>query len=225
MKPLKGYSDENELDLLAIEAIEAIEPGLVLVAANIYLPREECAFALGRKIAEICCADSIALWSWQPDLELGKVQLLDVSWRECHRWTMPLLELVENSKAWMAWAGDYPGAYLTHYLAGCLNGLGTPRIRLADGAKHGVSVLDFRRELDLGELRNLNLVAKNCGMTAIVCATLYDAQNKPYLIDTYAELALRICVEHGVNLTDCATKIITLKEGENGAESQARVLD
>ena len=216
-----------------LQVIEAIETGLILVAVD--LRGRECVStpgiksALGIKLAETCSADSIVLWSWQPYLKLGEVQLLDVSGRECHRWIMPSLELVENSKAWTAWARDYPNAYLAHYVAGCLNGRDAPRIHVMEDAKHGVSVLDFTRDLGLDELRNLNVAAKNCGMTAIVCATLYDAQNRPYRLDTYAELALRICLEHGVNLEECATKIVTLAEGEYDegeydTEYQIRVL-
>ncbi|MBR4612091.1 MAG: hypothetical protein IKO40_05180 [Kiritimatiellae bacterium] len=217
---------KSELDLQAIEAIGEIEPGLVLVAADGDLSMLERVFALGRKIAEMCGSDSVEFLSWQSGLALGEVQLVDASWRECHRWTLPLRALAEKSGLATAWAGDYPDAFLTRDVADGLNGQAAPGIRrLLDGIRHGVAVLDFRCHLDFDELRDLNAAAKDCGTTAIVHNTLCNTQLKPYPLDSYAQLALKICVEQGVNLGECATKIVVFENEKYGAGCQARVLD
>ncbi len=204
---------------LAIQGIESItqtgpiEPGLVLIVGDPSLARLECAFALGRKIAEIDAGESMALWSWQPSLALGEVQLVDASWRECHRWTLPLRALAAESQLGTAWAGDYPDPLLAHEVNDGLNGRGAPSIRLLDGVRHGVAVLDFKRDLDFDELCGLNAAAKDCGAIAFSCAVFNDARGKPYPLDSWAELALRVCVERGVNLDDVTIAIVAAHEG------------
>ncbi|MBP5544252.1 MAG: hypothetical protein ILM98_09260 [Kiritimatiellae bacterium] len=220
---------KNELAIQGIESIAQtgpIEPGLVLIVGDPSLPRLECAFALGRKIAEIDGGESMALWSWLPSLALGEVQLVDASWRECHRWTLPLRALAAESQPGTAWAGDYPDAFLTRDVADGLNGQATPGIRrLLDGIRHGVAVLDIRYHLDFDGLRDLNAAAKDCGTTAIVHNTLYNTQLEPYPLDSYAQLALKICVEQGVNLGECATKIVVFENEKYGTGYKVRVLD
>ena len=210
----------SELDL---REIETIEPGLVLVAGDSDLPRLECAFALGRKIAEIDGGEAMALWSWRPSLALGEVQLVDASWRECHRWTLPLRALAAESQLGTAWAGDYPDPLLAHEVDDGLNGRGAPNARLLEGMGGRVVVLDFKKDLDFDELRNLNAATKDRGITAITCATLNDVQGNPYPLNSFAQLALRICVERGVNLAECVTKVIALT-GEKYGGHHAHVL-
>lgn len=207
----------SELDL---REIETIEPGLVLVAGNDDddLPRLECAFALGRKIAGTYGSNSVALWSWRPSLALGEVQLVDASWRECHRWTLPLRALAAESQLGTAWAGDYPDPLLTHDVADGLNGRGAPSARLLEEMGGRIVVLDFKKDLDFDELRNLNAAAKDRGITAITCATLNDVQGNPYPLNSFAQLALRICVERGVNLAECAERIVVFEEDDNVRE-------
>ena len=217
----------NELDIQGIESIARtgpIEPGLVLIAGDSDSQRSECAFALGRKIAEIDGGESMALWSWKPSLTLGEVQLVDASWRECHRWTLPLRALSEESQPGTAWAGDYPDAILARDVADGLNGRGTPCARLLEGAGRRVVVLDFKEDLDFDDLCGLNAVAKDCGAIAFACAELNDAQGNPYPLDSWAELALRVCVERGVNLAECATKVIGLTGEKYGAGYHAHML-
>ena len=219
---------KNELAIQGIESIAQtgpIEPGLVLIVGDPSLPRLECAFALGRKIAEIDGGESMALWSWLPSLALGEVQLVDASWHECHRWTLPLRALSSESQPGTVWAGDYPDAFLAHDVANGLNGCGAPSARLLEGVGGRAVVLDFKHDLDFDELRDLNAAAKDCGTTAIVHNTLCNTQLKPYPLDSYAQLALKICVERGVNLAECATKIVVFENEKYGAGCQARVLD
>ena len=206
---------------LAIQGIESIaqtgqiEPGLVLVAGNDDgdLPRLECAFALGRKIAGTYSSNSVALWSWQPSLALGEVQFVDASWRECHRWTLPLRALAEESELGTAWAGDYPDLFLAHDVADGLNGRGAPSARLLEGIGGRVVVLDFKNDLEFDELCGLNAAAKDCGAIVFSCAKLNDMQRNPYPLDSWAELALRVCVERGVNLDDVTIAIVAAHEG------------
>lgn len=207
---------KNELAIQGIESIAQtgpIEPGLVLIVGDPSLPRLECAFALGRKIAEIDGGESMALWSWLPSLALGEVQLVDASWRECHRWTLPLRALAAESQPGTAWAGDYPDLFLAHDVADGLNGRGAPSARLLEGIGGRVVVLDFKRDLDFDELCGLNAAAKDCGAIAFSCAVFNDARGKPYPLDSWAELALRVCVERGVNLDDVTIAIVAAHEG------------
>ena len=206
----------SELDIQGIGAIAGtgpIEPGLVLIAGGSDLPRLECAFALGRKIAEIDGGEAMSLWSWKPSLALGEVQLVDASWRECHRWTLPQRALSAESQPGTAWAADCPDAFLAHDVANGLNGRGAPSARLLEGAGGRVVVLDFKRNLDFDELCGLNAVAKDCDVIAFACAELNDAQGNPYPLDSWAELALRVCVERGVNLDDVTITIVAAHDG------------
>jgi hypothetical protein len=45
---------------------------------------------------------------------------------------------------------------------------------------------------------------------------LTDAQGKPYETTSYGELAMRISVEQGIDLTECAESLILVRESGRG---------
>ena len=80
-----------------------------------------------------------------------------------------------------------------------------------------ITIADFRNKLSLPDMERINGAAKRAGMTFIVMSRLVDAQGKPYEnIFSYGELAMKISVEHGVDLTECAESLILVRESGNG---------
>ena len=80
-----------------------------------------------------------------------------------------------------------------------------------------LTIADFRNTLSLPDMEWVNGAAKRAGRTIIVVSRLSDAQNRPYEnMFSYGELAMRISVEQGIDLTECAESIISLRERDYG---------
>ena len=80
-----------------------------------------------------------------------------------------------------------------------------------------LTIADFRNKLSLPDMERINDAAKRAGMTFIVVSRLVDAQGKPYEnIFSYGELAMRISVEQGIDLTECAESLISVRESGRG---------
>ena len=182
-------------------------PGLVLVVDD---ERQGlgCAFDAGATIAESRNVDRMTLWSCRTFLDLNDIRMVDASWRECHRWTLPREAFANGNPPGTSWAGEPLDESQARECASKLNSPARVDKRFMAGCDGDVVVFDFQCNLDLDDLCRLNTIAKECGKTAVVCSELRDAQNRPYPLDSYAELALRICVERGVNLAECATQIV-----------------
>ena len=79
-----------------------------------------------------------------------------------------------------------------------------------------LTIADFRNKLSLPDMERINGVAKRAGKTIIVVSGLTDAQGKPYETASYGELAMRISVEQGIDLTECAESIVSIREHDGG---------
>ena len=98
----------------------------------------------------------------------------------------------------------------------------TARMRLIHTPEHAhgklcvgggdLTIADFKNKLSLPDMERVNGVAKRAGMTIIVVSGLVDAQGKPYETTSYCELAMKISIEHGADLTECAESIVSLRE-------------
>ena len=58
--------------------------------------------------------------------------------------------------------------------------------------------------------------AKRAGRTVIVVSGLTDAQGKPYETASNGELAMKVSIEHGVDLAECAESLISVRESGRG---------
>ena len=186
-------------------------PGLVLAVGGYEPPGLACALAVGASIVGARRADRLALLSCQSSLAIGDLLLVDASWRECHRWTLPRETFEDTNPPETAWAGDSLDEVGAHDCAAILKRSADSDERLFAGLDGGIVVFDFAEGMDFDELRRLNALAKDRGATAIVCAALLDAQGRPYPLESYAELAIRVCVERGVDLAECATAIMAME--------------
>lgn len=80
-----------------------------------------------------------------------------------------------------------------------------------------ITIADFRNNLSMQDMERINDAAKRAGMTFVVVSRLVDAQGQPYEnIFSYGELAMRISVEQGIVLTECAESLISIRKNENG---------
>ena len=79
-----------------------------------------------------------------------------------------------------------------------------------------ITLIDFRTNASLQTLERLNMAAKGIGKTFIVTSELIDVKGKPYETISYCELAMRISVEQGIDLTECAECIVSLREQDGG---------
>ena len=198
-------------------------PGLVLAVGGFEPPDLVCALAVGASIVGARRTDRLAILSRRPSLTIGDLLLVDASWRECHRWTLPRETFEDLNPPETAWAGDSLDEVGAHDCAAILKRSAESDERLFAGLDGGIAVFDFAKGMDFDELHRLNELAKDRGATAVVCAALLDAQGRPYPLESYAELAIRVCVERGVDLAECATAIVVM-EGSPCGDYLARTL-
>ena len=79
-----------------------------------------------------------------------------------------------------------------------------------------LTIADFRNKLSLPDMEWINGAAKRAERTIIVVSGLTDAQGKPYETASYGELAMRISVEQGIDLTECAESLISVRDRGDG---------
>ena len=75
---------------------------------------------------------------------------------------------------------------------------------------------DLRHGIPLENLARFNGAVKAIGKTFVVSSELLDCQARPYEAASYGELALRISLEQGIDLTECAESIISLRVQDFG---------
>ena len=212
-----------KIDMRDVE-LGDVGPGLVLVA-------EYCELFFWNDIALNTCelvaasrhADRITFWSWRDAFGAKNLFLVDASWRKSHRWTLPIEALAEDNPTGTAWVADSIDEIKAHECASVLEhpaGLGGC---LFDGMDGEIAIIDFKEDLGFEEICHLNAAAKASGKIAVTCAELRDVKNNRYAFGSYAELAMRVCLERGVNLDECVAKIlVATKPAED--EYQVRVI-
>ena len=195
-------------------------PGVILIDGDgEKMPYLDLAYEIGATMVEIGLAKKLCVWSWQAFLWLHGRFLVGDSATDVHCWTVtkdfgimpPILQplsetLVEDDmnidtrKALMRLIHTPEHAY--------------GKLCVGGG---DLTIADFRNRLSLPDMERINGAAKRAGRTIIVVSRLSDAQNRPYKnIFSYGELAMRISVEQGIDLTECAESLISVRESGRG---------
>ena len=195
-------------------------PGIILIDGD--GEKTACldfAYEIGATMVENGLAPRLCVWSWQAFLWLHGRYLMGDSSTDVHCWTItknvgimppPLQPLastliedkmdIDTRNARMRLILTQESAYGTL----CVGG-------------GNLTIADFRNKLSLPDMERINDAAKRAGMTFIVVSRLVDAQGKPYEnIFSYGELAMRISVEQGIDLTECAESLISVRESGRG---------
>ena len=195
-------------------------PGIILIDGDgEKTPCLDLAYEMGATMVENGSAERLCVWSWQAFLWLhGRFLMGDLA-TDVHCWTItkdvgimppplqPLAEtLVEDDMKIDTRIELMRLIHTPEHAHGklCVGG-------------GDLTIADFRNRLSLPDMERINGVAKRAGTTIIVVSRLVDAQSKPYEnIFSYSELAMRISVEQGIDLTECAESIVSLREQDYG---------
>ena len=195
-------------------------PGIILIDGDgEKMPCLDFAYEIGAMMVENGLAPRLCVWSWQAFLWLHGRYLAGDSSTDVHCWTItkkvgimpPSLQplastLIEDD---MSIETRRTLSRLIHAPASVSGKL------CLDGGD--ITIADFRNKLSLPDMERINDAAKRAGMTFIVVSRLVDSQGKPYEnIFSYGELAMRISVEQGIDLTKCAESLISVRESGRG---------
>ena len=194
-------------------------PGIILIDGD----GEETAcldfaYEIGAMMVENGLAPRLCVWSWQAFLWLHGRYLMGDSSTDVHCWTItknvgimpPTLHPLASTLIEDEMDIDTRNARMRLIL--------TPESacgKLCVGGGN-LTIVDFRNKLSLPDMERINGAAKRAGKTIIVVSRLTDAQGKPYETASYGELAMRISVEQGIDLAECAESLISVRESGNG---------
>ena len=196
-----------------------VSPGLILITGDEEVgwsgktPKLEFAFEIAARMVECESTNRIVVWSWQSFLSLCGVRLTGGSQFEAHHWVLQR----------EAMGGARIEAWLEEPLKPRMevedpewlqNAYRSDWISIMDSG-NDVVLLDFQTQLGFADMRELNKAAKAQRKTVLACADLKDAQGKAYSTDSYAELAMRIGIEHGVDFSECAETVVLLVSAED----------
>ena len=176
------------------------------------------AYEIGATMVENGLAPRLCVWSWQAFLWLHGRYLMGDSATDVHCWTItrdvgiipPSLQPLASTLIEDKMDTDTRNALMRL--------IHTPES--ADGTLcvggGNLTIADFRNKLSLPDMERINCAAKRAGKTIIVVSRLTDAQGKPYETASYGELAMRISVEQGIDLAECAESLISVRDCGNG---------
>ena len=201
--------------------------GVVLVMAREGIDGLGIAFELARRSVETGNSARLRVWSWQAFLSLAGVSLMGDSYSPGHRWTLSRNMLwesdAENKPVWMQdllkdWSEKEISRRLNSFCAGIGNGRGYL------GKASDVTILDFRggfdfqKDGDIGKLRLLNAAAKTNGQMIVMVVDLSKSIGKNEHEKSYAALAMRLCVELGVDLPSFAEAVVQFERTAHDIE-------
>ena len=194
-------------------------PGIILIDGDgEKVPCLDFAYEIGAMMVENSVAERLCVWSWQAFLWLHGRYLMGDSSTDVHCWTItkdvgimpPSLQPLASTLIEDKMDTDTRNALMRL--------IHTPES--ADGTLcvggGGLTIADFRNKLSLPDMERINGAAKRAERTIIVVSRLTDAQGKPYETASYGELAMRISVEQGIDLTECAESIVSIREHDGG---------
>ena len=195
-------------------------PGIILIDGD--NEKTSCldfAYEIGATMVENGNAERLCVWSWHAFLWLHGRYLMGDSATDVHCWTItrdvgiipPPLQplagtLVEDN---MSSDTRMTLLQLIHRPEESAHG----KLCVAGG---DLTIADFKSKLSLPDMERINGAAKRAGMTIIVVSGLVDAQGKPYETTSYGELAMKVSIEHGVDLAECAESLISVRESGRG---------
>ena len=194
-------------------------PGVILIDGdNEKTPCLDLAYEIGATMVENGNAERLCVWSWQAFLWLHGRFLMGDSATDVHCWTItkdvgimppplqPLAGTLVEDDLKIDTRMELMRLIHTPARAG-------GKLCVGEG---DLTIADFRNKLSLPDMEWINDAAKRAGRTIIVIGGLVNAQGKPYETTSYGELAMKISIEHGVDLTECAESIISLREQDGG---------
>ena len=194
-------------------------PGIILIDGDgEKTPCLDFAYEIGATMVENGLAPRLCVWSWQAFLWLhGRYLMGDLS-TDVHCWTItknvgimpPSLQPLASTLI-----EDDMNIETRRALSRLIHAPESACGKLCvDGGD--LTIADFRNKLSLPDMERINGTAKRAGRTVIVVSRLTDAQGKPYETTSYAVLAMRISVEQGIALTECAESLISIRKNGNG---------
>ena len=176
------------------------------------------AYEIGATMVETGLAKILCVWSWQAFLWLHGRYLMGDSSTDVHCWTItkdvgiipPPLQPLASTLI----EGDM-NTETRKALSRLIHAQESAHGKLCVGGGD-LTIADFRNKLSLPDMEQLNGAAKRAGITFIVVSKLVDAHGKHYETFSYAELAMRVSVEQGIDLGECAESLISLRERGEG---------
>ncbi len=194
-------------------------PGIILIDGDgEKMPCLGFAYEIGATMVENGLAPRLCVWSWQAFLWLHGRYLMGDSATDVHCWTItgdvgiipPSLQPLASTLIEDKMDTDTRNA-LMRLIHAPESADGTLCVGGGD-----LTIADFRNKLSLPDMEWINDAAKRAGRTIIVVSGLVNAQGKPYETTSYGELAMKIGIEHGVDLTECVESVISLREQDRG---------
>ena len=194
-------------------------PGIILIDGDgEKVPCLDLAYEIGAMMVENGLAPRLCVWSWPAFLWLHGRYLMGDSTIDVHCWTItkevgimpPSLQPLASTLI-----EDDMNIETRRTLSSLIHAPASVSGKLClDGGD--ITIADFRNKLSLPDMERINGAAKRAGKTIIVVSRLTDAQGKPYETASYGELAMRISVEQGIDLTECAESIVSMREQDGG---------
>lgn len=202
-----------------MDLCEKKAPGIILIDGD--GEKTQCldfAYEIGGMMLENGVAERLCVWSWQAFLWLHGRYLAGDSSTDVHCWTItrdvgiipPLLQSLASTLI-----EDDMNIEKRRDLSRLIHAPESVHGKLCVGDVD-LTIADFRNKLSLPDMERINGAAKRAGKTIIVVSRLTDAQGKPYETTSYGELAMRISVEQGIDLTECAESLISVRDCGNG---------
>lgn len=199
-----------------MELCENIAPGVILIDGDVEkTPCFDFAYEIGAMMVENGFAERLCVWSCDAFLWLYGRTLVGDPLKNVHCWTMtkddgikppplhPLsFRLIE----------DDMNRETRRALSRLIYTPGRVGVKLCVGGGD-LTIAHFKNWLSLPNMERINGAAKRSGRTIIVVSGLTDAQGKHYETTSYGELVMRISVEQGIDLTECAESLITVRNG------------
>jgi hypothetical protein len=194
-------------------------PGIILIDGDgEKVPCLDFAYEIGAMMVENGLAPRLCVWSWQAFLWLHGRYLMGDSSTDVHCWTItknvgimpPTLQPLASTLI-----EDDMNIEKRRDLSRLIHAPESAHGKLCVGDVD-LTIADFRNKLSLPDMERINGAAKRAGKTIIVVSRLTDAQGKPYETASYGELAMRISVEQGIDLAECAESLISVRESGNG---------
>lgn len=195
-------------------------PGIILIDGDVEkMPCLDFAYEIGTTMVENGLAPRLCVWSWQAFLWLHGRYLMGDSSTDVHCWTItkdvgimpPSLQPLASTLI-----EDDMNIETRRDLSRLIHAPESAHGKLCVG-DGDLTIADFRNKLSLRDMERINGAAKRAGRTVIVVSGLTDAQGKPYEnIFSYGELAMRISIEQGIDLAECAESLISIRKSGNG---------
>ncbi len=195
-------------------------PGIILIDGD--GEKTQCldfAYEIGAMMVENGLTPRLCVWSWQAFLWLHGRYLMGDSSTDVHCWTItkdvgimpPSLQPLASTLI-----EDDMNIETRRTLSRLIHAPESVHGKLCVGGGD-LTIADFRNKLSLPDMERINGAARRAGRTVIVVSRLVDVQSKPYEnIFSYGELAMRISIEQGIDLTECAESLISIRKSGEG---------